>query len=282
MSTVSARSKPVALIPGGSRAIGRAIARRFAASGTSLVLPWLDWPESVKEMEDEFQDAAVDILTCRCDLRDTADVAALADRIREQFGRLDYLINNIERGGMPGVHGSYQEPHNAGQWELEFDTTLKAKWNLFTCMLDLLRSGPGGSVVNISSIAGVTGRSGPAACFFNDGYSAANSGVRSLTTTWARQAAPHIRVNELMLGLINGRHGENTRGWTALTEEEKQALTDHTLLNRLGTPEEVAQAVYFLAAESTFMTGSVMVYDGGYLLGNDRVPPMPPGILAKE
>lgn len=267
-----------ALIPGASRPIGRYIARRFAREGANLVLPWFDWPESVAEMEKEFASANVEVLSARCDLRDITGVRQLTEEIGERFQALDYLVNNIERGGMPVVHGSYEHEHNRDQWQLEMDTTIKAKWNLFQCALPLMQ-GSGGAVVNISSIAGFCGRSGPAACFFNDGYSAANRAIQSLTESWARQGAPDIRVNELMLGLVSSRHGDNTRGWAALSEKEQQALTDHTLLARLGTPQEVAELVYFLAVEATFMTGSVVRMDGGYVLGGDRVPPLPPGIL---
>jgi 3-oxoacyl-[acyl-carrier protein] reductase len=267
------------LIPGSSRPIGRQIARRFAQEGANLVLPWFDWPESVAEMEAEFSQSEVDVISEKCDLRDIESVRELIRKIETRFQSLDYVINNIERGGMPVVHGSYDNEHNVNQWELEIDTTLKAKWNLFHCAFPLLKGCENGCVINISSISGITGRSGPAACFFNDGYSAANRAVQSLTETWARECAPNIRVNEVMLGLINSRHGDNTRGWTALSEQEKQALSDHTLLARLGTPEEIADIVYFLAVEATYITGTVIRVDGGYILGGDRVPKIPEGIL---
>lgn len=274
----SAGNGKTVLIPGGARPIGRHLARRFARAGVNLILPWFDWPESVAEMEEEFAGAGIEVFSCCCDLRNLDSVRELVVQAKARFATLDYLINNIERGGMPVVHGSYEHEHNRNQWELEMDTTLKAKWNLFHCALPLLQAA-GGSVVNISSIAGICGRSGPAACFFNDGYSAANRAIQSLTETWARVGAPAVRVNELMLGLISSRHGDNTRGWTALSDHERRALTDHTLLNRLGTPQEVAETVYFLAAQATFMTGAVIRMDGGYVLGGDPVPPLPPGIL---
>lgn len=267
-----------ALIPGASRPIGRHIARRFAREGVNLVLPWYDWPESVEEMEEEFAKAEVEILSIRCDLRDLASVRELANMVKMRFHTLDYLINNIERGGMPIVHGSYEHEHNRDQWELEMQTTLKAKWNLFQSVLPLMLNN-GGAVVNISSISAMSGRSGPAACFFNDGYSAANRAIQSFTEQWAREGSPGIRVNELMLGLISSRHGDNTRGWTSLTVNERQELIDHTLLDRLGTPQEVAETVFFLAVQATYITGTVLRMDGGYVLGGDRVPPLPPGIL---
>ena len=202
--------------------------------------------------------------------------------ILNRFGALHILVNNIERGGMPVVHGSYDHAHNHDQWDLEINTTLKAKWLLFHHCLPLMKQSGPGAVVNISSISGLTGRSGPAALLFNDGYSAANRAISSFTETWAREAAPQIRVNELMLGLIQHRHGEETKGWSALNNEDKQRLLTHTLLQRTGTAEEVAAATLFLIRDADFMTGSVLRMDGGFYLGGELVPDMPGGILTPE
>ena len=267
------------LIPGASRPIGRAIARKFASRGASLILPVYDWPESISEMEEEFTAAGYKYFIYPVDLRHKNGVVQLSEFIKTQTRSIHFLINNIERGGMPVVHGSYDLPHNADQWEREFDTTVKAKWLLFHHLFPLLQQETGGAVVNISSIAGITGRSGPAAVFFNDGYSAANRAIQSLTETWARQAAPAVRVNELMLGLIASRHGEGTRGWASLSGQEKDAIYDDILLGRTGLTEEVANAVYFLAVEATYITGASLRMDGGFTLGGGKVPPMPAGIL---
>ncbi len=268
-----------ALVPGASRPVGRAIAQRFAQEGAALVLPYHDWPEANEEMVEEFQRQGTTFLAMPADLRRKEDVAALVVSVREQFGGLDYLINNIERGGMPVVHGSYDHAHNSGQWDLEITTTITAKWLLYHHFLPIMLGTSGRSVTNISSIAAITGRSGAAASLFNDGYSAANRAIASFTETWAREAAPHIRVNELMLGLIQGRHGEQTRGWEALTEKEQNDLRGAALLVRTGTPEEVAVAVLFLAVDASYMTGAILRLDGGFVLGDARVPEMPMGIL---
>lgn len=267
------------LIPGAPRTIGRHIARRFGQAGANLVLPWFDWPESVEEMIEEFSSCGYTYLARRCDLRELEDVRSLAAATTERFGSLTCLVNNIERGGMPVVHGGYDLPHNREQWDLEIETTLKAKWNLYHGFKELLLASAPGTVVNISSMAGQTGRCGPAAVFFNDAYSAANRAVQTFTESWAREAAPHIRVNELLLGLIDGRHGKGTRGWDALSPAERERISRRPLLQRLGTADEVAKMVWFLAVEATYMTGSVVRMDGGYLLGGDPVPAMPPGIL---
>ncbi len=270
----------IAVIPGASRPIGRAIARRFGSEGASLVLPVFDWPESIAEMQEEFSAAGFDFLSISADLRKEDEVAALTAAIGQRFTKVDFLINNIERGGMPVVHGSYDLPHNKGQWDLEFETTLKAKWLLFHHIHPLMQQNEReGAVVNISSVSALLGRSGPAAVFFSDGFSAANRGIQVLTETWARQAGPMVRVNELMLGLIRGRHGEGTRGWGQLTQEQKRDLHETILLDRTGSPEEVAAAVYFLAVEATYCTGAILRMDGGFVPGSSKVPPLPEGIL---
>ena len=266
-----------ALIPGAARGIGRAIARALAAEGALLALPWFDWPESVAELEEEF--AAGGHLVMRADLRREEELAALFARIREAWGGLDILVNNIERGGMPIVHGDYSRPVNADQWARELDTTLAAKRLLWRRALPLLRQAPEAAALNISSIAGLTGRGGPAGLLFSAGYAAANRAVSILTEQWAREGAPRIRVNELMLGIIDSRHGPGTRGWQALSEAQRQAVLDHTLLRRTGRPEEAARAVVFLLRDADFCTGATLRLDGGYVPGGEAVPPMPPGIL---
>ncbi len=267
------------LVLGASRGIGLATARALAARGVRLALTWYDWPEASKKMRDEFAAMSDDHLVVRVDLRRPQEVRQLLDRIGARFGSLHILVNNIERGGMPVVHGSYQRQVNRDQWQREMETTLRAKWLVFEQSLPLLRAAQQAAVVNISSIAGIVGRSGPAGLLFNDGYAAANRGVSSFTETWARLGAPSIRVNEIMLGIIESRHGPGTRGWDLLSAEQKRDLLAHTLLGRTGTTQEVVRAILFLLEDADFMTGSVIRLDGGYVLGAERVPAMPEGVI---
>ena len=268
-----------ALVLGASRGIGRSIARKLASEGMLLFLPWFDWPDSCREMEAEFAEMGAGHITLEVDLRNPIAIGEMIDCLQSEFGSLHVLVNNVERGGMPVVHGSYSRPVNAEQWQLEMETTLHAKWLVFNQCLSLLRQAEQAAVVNISSVAAVTGRSGPAGLLFSDGYAAANRGVSSLTETWAREGAPTVRVNELMLGLVDQRHGPGTRGWELLSEAEKEQLLGHTLLGRTGTPDEVARAVFFLIRDADFMTGACLRMDGGFVLGGERVPDIPKGML---
>ena len=99
------------------------------------------------------------------------------------------------------------------------------------------------------------------------------------TETWARLGAPEVRVNEIMLGFIETRHAEKTRGWGLLTATRKKALTDHSLLGRTGTIEDVVKTARYIIKDAPFMTGSVLRLDGGYVLGGDKVGEMPEGVV---
>jgi 3-oxoacyl-[acyl-carrier protein] reductase len=91
--------------------------------------------------------------------------------------------------------------------------------------------------------------------------------------------APEVRVNEIMLGFFETRHGAKTRGWDLLTEAQKRAIIDHTLLKRNGTIDDVVKMVLYIIKDAPYMTGSVLRLDGGYVLGGEKVGEMPPGVL---
>ena len=270
----------VALVLGASRGIGLALARALADDGAKVVLPYhTDWQKESEEMQKEFAGFDENHLVIPIDLRDAAQVKDLVRQVQERFGALHILINNIERGGMPVVHGSYDLEVNREQWDLEIDTTLKAKWLVAHNALPLMKNSGEGVIINVSSIAGLVGRTGPAGLIFNDGYAAANRAISSFTETWAREAAPTVRVNELMLGFFETRHAEGTRGWENLSDSDRESIYNHTLLQRTGSLDDIIKAVFFLIKDARFMTGAVLRLDGGYVLGGEQVPEMPDTIL---
>ena len=266
--------RKIALVLGGIKGIGKGIALALAAKGVRVALPYFDWEEHLPALQRDLAATGSDHLVVRTDLRDTGSITALVDQTVRRWGRLDILINNIERGGWPVVHGAYV----CEQWDLEMATTLRAKQWVFQTALPHLKAAAKGTVINISSIAALVGRSGPASLVFNEGYAAANRGISLLTETWARLGAPRVRVNEIMLGLVDSRHGPGTRGWSLLDKRQRRALLDHTLLGRTGTIEDVVKAVLYILTDADFMTGSVLRLDGGYCLGGEAVAPMPAGV----
>ena len=265
----------VALVLGAIKGIGKGLSLALAAEGASVALNYYDWEEHLEALKEDFAATGTKHLIIRTNLRETNAVNNLISQVISRFGRLDILINNIERGGWPIVHGPYVRE----QWDLEIETTLRSKQWVFEHALPHLKATGDGVVINLSSIAGLVGRSGPASLIFNEGYSAANRGVSLLTETWARMGAPEVRVNEIMLGFFDSRHGPGTRGWKLLPPEHRQALLDHTLLGRTGAIGDVSKTVLFIIKDAPFMTGSVVRLDGGYVLGGEPVIPMPPGVL---
>ena len=265
----------VALVLGGIKGIGKAVGLALAQAGACVVLNYYDWEEELDTLKRDIAATGRDHLILKTDLRETADIPLLVQAVVGRFGRLDILVNNIERGGWPVVHGPYVRE----QWDLEMETTLRAKRWVFQAALAHLKASGDGAVINLSSIAAIVGRSGPAAPVFSDGYAAASRAVSLLTETWAREAAPEVRVNEIMVGFVDTRHGPGTRGWGLLSDAEKQAIRDHTLLGRTGSIEDVVKAVMFILRDAPFMTGSVLRLDGGYVLGGEKMQPLPRGVL---
>jgi 3-oxoacyl-[acyl-carrier protein] reductase len=263
------------LVLGGIKGIGKAVALALAKAGAAVAVNYFDWQEELENLQSELAAAGRGHLILKTDLRQTDDIPLMLQAVVKRFGRLDILINNIERGGWPAVHGPYVRK----QWDLESETTLRAKRWVFAAALPHLKASGEGAVINFSSIAGLVGRAGPAAPVFNDGYAAASRAVSLLTETFAREAAPEVRVNEIMLGFVETRHGPGTRGWGLLKESEKRAICDHTLLGRTGSIRDVVKAVRFILRDAPFMTGSVLRLDGGYVLGGEKTPPIPKGVL---
>jgi 3-oxoacyl-[acyl-carrier protein] reductase len=264
----------VALVLGAIKGIGKGIALSLADAGVKVAVNYFDWAEELEALKTDLADTGREHLILNTNLLETEAIPRMIRNVIDRFGRLDILINNIERGGWPVVHGPYVQK----QWDLEMETTLRAKYWVFDAALPHLKTAGDGAVINFSSIAGIVGRSGPASLIFNDGYAAANRGVSLLTETWARIAAPEVRVNEIMLGLFQTRHAEKTRGWSLLTATQKKALKAHTLLGRTGTMEDAVKAMRYIIKDAPFMTGAVLRLDGGYVLGGEKVEDMPKGI----
>jgi 3-oxoacyl-[acyl-carrier protein] reductase len=264
-----------ALVLGAGKGIGREIAFYLASRGVTVAITYFDWPEESAATRGQLAKLGGDHLALNIDLRQPNEIENMIAELSGKFSGLDILINNIERGGMPIVHGEY----TSDQWDLELETTLKAKRWVFRQTLPLLKESGDGAVINISSIAGLVGRSGPAAPIFNDGYSAANRAISLLTETWAREGAPEVRVNELMLGFFETRHAQKTRGWKLLSPEERRAIIDHTLLGRTGRKRDVIKAVRYLLEDGDYLTGTTLKVDGGYVLGGSEMAPMPKGVV---
>ena len=243
--------KPTVLVTGASGGIGLATARLFAAKGHPTVLHYSRSPEPALAAAREINAAGGVALAVRADVSQPGEVSAMFDAVRDQLSGVDILINNaaIARQSL-FTDVSYDE------WRNTFSVNVDG---MFLCCREalphMLRM-HAGSIVNLSSMWGQVG----ASCEVL--YSATKAAVIGLTKALAQEVGPSgIRVNCVAPGVIDTAMNSHLSG------DDLKALAESTPLMRLGTPEEVAQAVYFLASDSaSFITGQVLCPNGGFVM----------------
>jgi 3-oxoacyl-[acyl-carrier protein] reductase len=239
----------VALVTGGSRGIGRAIALELGKRGASVVISYAGNEaaaiETVKLLTDAGSPKAKSI---RFDVADSGACSAAIDDVMKDFGRLDVLVNNAGVA-IDGLLMRFKDE----DWDKTLDTNLKGAFSLMRAVSRPMMKQKGGAIVNVSSIVGEMGNAGQAA------YSASKAGLIGLTKSVARElASRNIRVNCVTPGFIT------TDMTAALTQELKDKMSSAIPLARIGNAEEVAHAVAFLASDSaSYITGEVVKVNGG-------------------
>ncbi|HEX3605307.1 MAG TPA: 3-oxoacyl-[acyl-carrier-protein] reductase [Candidatus Dormibacteraeota bacterium] len=238
----------VALVTGASRGIGRAIALRLAADGAAIALAYGSSEAAAREAEAEARALGAATVLLDADLGDPAAAAGLVARAADALGRVDILVNNagLTRDGL-AVRMS------DGDWADVLAVDLTAAFTLCRAALRGMLRARWGRIVNISSVAGVTGNPGQA------NYSAAKAGLIGLTKALAKEVGGRgITVNAVAPGFVET---DMTAGLPAALIERALTLVP---AGRLGTAGEVAAAVAFLAApEAAYITGHVLHVDGG-------------------
>ena len=238
----------VSIVTGAGAGIGRAIAQRFVEEGANVVVADI---AGADEAAAALGKAAV---ACKVDVSRSADVQAMIKTATERFGRLDVLVNNA------GVEGK-QAP-TADYAEDEFDRVIAINLRgVFLGMkygIPALLANGGGSIINMSSIAGLVGFPGIVA------YTASKGGVIQMTKTTALEyATQNVRVNAICPGVIWTPMVERFTGGSA---EGREQFAQIEPVKRMGTPEEIAAMALFLASdESSFVTGTALPVDGGYV-----------------
>ena len=239
----------VALISGGARGMGAIEAKMFVQEGAKVVIgDVLD--EDGKQTEAEINEAGGECVFVHLDVTDETAwqdaVAAAVDR----FGKLDILVNNAGIARINNV-----EDTTSDEWDLVMDINAKGVFLGTKAAIPEIRKAGGGSIVNISSIAGLTGGR-------TSSYAASKGAVRLLTKSSAIQyAGEGIRCNSVHPGVIET---PMTTPIMLNTQESRDLNASRHPLGRVGQPEDIAYGVLFLASdESSFMTGSELVIDGG-------------------
>lgn len=241
----------VAVVTGAAQGIGRSCAERLAAEGARVVLADIDMDEGQAAAEAIGSSAAFH----KTDMRDLSSVKAMADFAVSQFGGIDILVNNAAVA-LNGVVDEVDED----RWLQVIDLNLSGVWRGMKACIPHMRRCGGGSVINMSSVQGLRGFAGWPA------YAAAKGGINALTTQTAVDLAPAgIRVNAVAPGTILTPMNEKIfadlpDGGASLKDEWNRAHP----IGRFGYPNEVADAVVFLASDrSSFITGEVLRVDGG-------------------
>ncbi len=246
----------VAFITGAASGIGSACALRFAQEGASIA--GFDISNALDDAWKTAAETAPGSIFDVGDVKDEEKVRSAIDSAAERFGRLDIVVNSA---GVPGGGPVHLVPQE--EWDRVMDVNLKGTFLVCKHALPRMMERGSGSIVNIASIEGIEGTEGGSM------YNASKGGVvlltKNMSMDYARQG---VRVNVVCPGFIDTPMAQAVFGNEFLEGFEKQVV-DAVALHRLGRPEEIANAVLFLASdEASFITGQALVVDGGFTVGH--------------
>jgi 3-oxoacyl-[acyl-carrier protein] reductase len=246
--------RPVALVTGAARGIGRSTALACAREGYDVVLNFSRSREATEAVAEEVTGAGARAALYQADVADEAAVRAMLDMVRADFGRLDALVNNA--GTTVPTPPSDLDGLSMEDWDRVFAVNVRGTFQVTRAAVPLLRESPHAAIVNLASIVGL--RPGPQPF----PYAASKAAVVNLTRTLAGALGPSIRVNAVAPGWMVGDWMEHALGDNYRRLMERRAR--QTPLGRCVTPDEVAVTILNLITSNPFVTGEVVVIDGGF------------------
>lgn len=243
-------SGKVAIITGSARGIGKAIAFRLAQEGATIVISDIAG-ELAETTSKELQQSGATTIAIKADVTKLVEAEQLIQKTRDQLGQVDILVNNA------GItKDNLLIRMSEAEWDAVINVNLKGTFNCLKAAAKVMMKQRFGKIINISSVVGLMGN------FGQSNYAASKAGIIGLTKSAAKELAPRgINVNAIAPGFIE------TEMTDKLSDEIKEGFLKAIPLKRSGKPEEVASVVAFLAAsDSNYITGQVILVDGGLLM----------------
>lgn len=241
----------LAIITGGTRGIGKQIALTFAKEGYNIAINYRTENEDLKNTKKEIEENNVKCFTFQGDVTNFKDCEQFVKQVVEEFGNIDVLVNNA---------GITRDTLLMRMKEEDFkqviDTNLIGTFNVTKNVISYMMKARSGRIINISSVVGISGNAG------QTNYSASKAGIIGFTKSLAKEVASrNITVNAVAPGFIE------TQMTAVLKEDIKEDIAKKIPLKRMGTPQDVANVVKFLASsDSSYITGQVINIDGGMLM----------------
>lgn len=240
-----------AIVTGGSRGIGRAIALCLAEEGANVAVIYAGNTAAAEETQKAIAEKGGQAIAIQCDVANEDAVTAMIKQVKEQFGSIDILVNNagITRDGL-------LMRMKTADWQAVLDTNLTGTFFCTKAVTKIMMKQRSGAIVNLTSVVGLTGNAGQA------NYAAAKSGIIGFTKSVAKELASRgIRVNAVAPGCID------TDMTAVLSDAVKDEMLKTIPLGRVAQPEEVAKAVLFLVSDcASYITGQVLNVDGGMVM----------------